>query len=143
MTKPTLVFDQKERVGAWVAEQVNQGASWGEFYAMGVERDGQITSGIVFHNFNPNNASCHIACTKPDKGFVELVDHAFLYAFQQCGLKRLTGLVESDNEKALKLDTHIGFVPEGVMKQAGTEGQDVVCLVLWPENYFRGKQNGR
>jgi hypothetical protein len=31
-----LVYDQKERIGAWVAEQVKQNADWGSFYAIGV-----------------------------------------------------------------------------------------------------------
>ena len=51
-----LIFDDKERVGAWVAEQVEQRAEWGSFYAMGAEVDGKIVSGVVFNNFNECNA---------------------------------------------------------------------------------------
>lgn len=142
MTEPRLIFDDKERVGEWVAEEVEQRCSWGSFYAMGAEVDGQITSGVVFNNFNECNATCHIAVSKPNKLFLELLDHAFVYAFQSCGLKRLTGLVEADNSKALKLDKHIGFVEEGVMEKAGSEGQDMVMLVLWPQNYRRGRKHG-
>ena len=136
-----LIFDDKERVGAWVAEQVVQESEWGSYYAMGAEVDGQIVSGIVFNNFNECNATAHIACSKPNKLFLELLDHAFLYAFETCKLRRLTGLVEADNSKALKLDTHIGFVKESVMQEAGSEGQDMVVLVLWPQNYRRGKKH--
>ena len=138
-----LIFDDKERVGAWVAKEVVQEAEWGSYYAMGAEVDGQIVSGIVFNNFNECNATCHIAVSKPNKLFLELLDHAFLYAFETCGLRRLTGLVEADNSKALKLDKHIGFLQESIMREAGSEGQDVVVLVLWPQNYHRrGKKNG-
>ena len=138
-----LIFDDKERVGAWVAKEVVQEAEWGSYYAMGAEVDGQIVSGIVFNNFNECNATCHIAVSKPNKLFLELLDHAFLYAFETCGLRRLTGLVEADNSKALKLDKHIGFLQESVMQEAGSEGQDMVVLVLWPQNYHRrGKKNG-
>ena len=138
-----LIFDDKERVGAWVAKEVVQEAEWGSYYAMGAEVDGQIVSGIVFNNFNECNATCHIAVSKPNKLFLELLDHAFLYAFETCKLRRLTGLVEADNSKALKLDKHIGFLQESVMQEAGSEGQDMVVLVLWPQNYHRrGKKNG-
>jgi len=133
-----LVFDDKERVGAWVANEVDQRCTWGSFYAMGAEVNGELTAGVVFNNFNETNATAHIACSKPNKLFLELVDHAYKYAFEHCKLRRLTGLVEADNEKALKLDKHIGFVEEGVMKEAGSEGQDMILLVLWPKNYFRG-----
>jgi hypothetical protein len=135
-----LVFDDKERVGSWVAEEVGQRTSWGSFYAMGAEVNGKLVSGIVFNNFNECNATAHIAISKPSKLFLELLDHAVIeYAFGSCGLKRLTGLVAEDNSKALRLDKHIGFEEEGVMKQAGSEGQDTILLVLWPQNYFRGK----
>lgn len=142
MSESRLVFDDKERIGKWVAEEVGQRTSWGSFYAMGAEIDGQIVSGVVFNNFNECNATAHIAVSKPGRLLLELLDHAVTqYAFGSCGLKRLTGLVAEDNSKALKLDKHIGFVEEGVMKQAGSEGQDVILLVLWPQNYFRGKAN--
>jgi RimJ/RimL family protein N-acetyltransferase len=142
MTTSRLIFDDKERVGAWVADQVGQLSPWGGFYAMGVERDGELVAGIVFNNMTDSSATCHIAVSKPTKHFLELLDHGFLYAFNTCKLLRLTGLVEANNTKALKLDKHIGFIEEGVMENAGTGGQDVIVLVLWPENYRRGKPNG-
>jgi RimJ/RimL family protein N-acetyltransferase len=142
MSTSSLIFDDKEKVGAWVAKQVDQTASWGDFYAMGAEVNGKLVSGVVFNNFNEVNATCHIAVSKPNKLFLELLDHAYGYAFGQCKLKRLTGLVASDNHKALKLDKHIGFIEEGVMRKAGKQGQDIITLVMWPENYYRGKTHG-
>lgn len=137
-----LVFDEKERVSSWVAEQVDQAASWGDCYAMGAEVKGELVGGIVFNNFNLSNATCHIAVSKPNRLFLEMLDHAYVYAFGQCKLKRLTGLVASDNLKALKLDKHIGFIEEGVMRQAGNQGQDIITLVMWPDNYYRGQKHG-
>jgi RimJ/RimL family protein N-acetyltransferase len=140
MSESRLIFDDKERVGDWVAEQVGQRCTWGDYYAMGAEVNGELVSGIVFNGFNESNATCHIACSKPNKLFLELLDHGFVYAFKTCGLRRLTGLVEADNDKALKLDKHIGFEEEAVLKQAGSEGQDIQILVLWPWNYRKGRQ---
>ena len=42
---PHLVYDQKERIGAWVAEQVNQNADWGSFYAIGVVSGDEVLAG--------------------------------------------------------------------------------------------------
>ena len=141
MTEPSLIFDDKDRVGDWVANQMPDGASWHNYYAMGAEKQGELVSGIVFENFNGHNANVHIAVSKPTKLFLKLLDHAFVYAFETCGLRRLTGLVEADNVKALQLDLHIGFKIEAVMKEAGSAGQDLLILVLWPENYHRGKRS--
>ena len=141
MAEPSLIFDDKDRVGDWVANQMPDGASWHNYYAMGAEKQGELVSGIVFENFNGHNANVHIAVSKPTKLFLKLLDHAFVYAFETCKLRRLTGLVEADNVKALQLDLHIGFKIEAVMKGAGSAGQDLLILVLWPENYHRGKRS--
>jgi len=142
MSVSRLIFDDKERVGTWVAERVKQLASWGDFYAMGAELNGELVSGVVYNNVGASNATCHIAVSKPTKTLSELLDHAFVYAFKQLGLKRLTVFVESTNEKSLKITSHIGFVEEGVMHQAGDNGQDVIIKVLWPGNYRRGRKHG-
>jgi RimJ/RimL family protein N-acetyltransferase len=130
-----LVFDQKEVIAAWVARQVEQTASWGDFYAMGAEENGTIIAGIVFNGFNGVNATCHIAVNKSGRYLIDLLRHGADYAFLHCGLKRLTGLVESDNAKAIKLDLHMGFEREFTMRQAGSKGQDIEVLVLWPESF--------
>lgn len=142
MSISRLIFDDKERVGTWVAERVKQLASWGDFYAMGAELNGELVSGVVYNNVGASNATCHIAVSKPTKTLSQLLDHAFVYAFEQLGLKRLTVFVESTNHKSLRIVNHIGFVQEGVMHQAGDDGQDVVILVLWPGNYRRGRKHG-
>ncbi len=128
-----LIFDQKARVGEWVARQVGQSASWGDFYAMGLEQDGEIVAGIVFNGFNKHNATAHIAVSKPSRMFLELLEHAAGYAFNQCGLKRLTGLVEMSNTKAMALDRHIGWEEEFVMRSAAADGGDLQVFVLWPD----------
>ncbi len=48
MSEPRLVFDEKYRVGEWVAEHMPDGASWHDYYAMGAEANGDLVSGIVF-----------------------------------------------------------------------------------------------
>tara|TARA_B100000768_G_C11017530_1_gene264717 strand:+ start:126 stop:548 length:423 start_codon:yes stop_codon:yes gene_type:complete len=137
-----LVFDDKTRVGDWVASHVGQLSSWGGFYAMGAELKGELTAGVVFNNFTNSSATVHLAVSKPKKILSELLDHAFLYAFETCSLRRLTGLVEANNAKSLKIIKHLGFVEEGVMREAGTDGQDIIVLVLWPDKYRKGKLNG-
>ena len=137
-----LVFEDKIRVGDWVANHVGLLSSWGGFYAMGAEHKGELTAGVVFNNFTNSSATVHLAVSKPKKILSELLDHAFLYAFETCSLRRLTGLVEANNAKSLKIIKHLGFVEEGVMREAGTDGQDIIVLVLWPDKYRKGKLNG-
>lgn len=132
--KSRLVFDKKDLIGAWVANEVEQTASWGSFYAMGIMRGKEVLAGVVFNNFNSCNVTAHIAVKRFTKLFPELIKHAFFYAFKQNNLLRVTGLVESDNKKSLALNKHIGFEKETIMKKAGAKGQDIIVLVMWPEN---------
>jgi len=130
-----FIFDDKERVGAWVAERVGQLAAWGGFYAMGIELSGEIVSGIVISGMTDSNAFCHIAVTKPTKKLPELIWHAQAYAFGQLGLRRLTAFIEDHNVASLRMNSKIGFEDESVMPFAGTGGCDVIVRVLWPQNF--------
>lgn len=133
-----IILDQRERVAAWMAEEGNSLISCINYYAMGLEKNGKLVAGILFEAYNKHNVNAHIVYKGFSKSFAELADHAFKYAFDFLKVKRITGYVEKDNEKALKLDKHFGFRIEGCMKKAGSNGQDMYILVLWPENYWRG-----
>lgn len=128
-----LVFNDKERVGAWVAKQVEQTASWGSFYAMGIECNGGLVAGIVVNNFNGVNATCHIAVAKPTRDLPDLLLHISRYAFVQCKLRRLTGMVPASKPKVIAFDKHLGFEDEFVMPSAAADGGALVVLVLWPD----------
>jgi hypothetical protein len=142
MTASRFVFDSKERVAAWVAERVGFLAPWGGYYAMGAEREGELVCGVVIQSWTNSNAVGHLAISKPTRLLPDLFDHVVLYVFGQLKLGRLTVFVDADNEKSLRLTTHLGFVDEAVMKAAGDGGVDIHVRVLWPENYRKGKRHG-
>ena len=127
-----LVFDQQELIGAWVANQVGQGASWGSFYAIGVMSADQVLAGVVINNYNGANATCHIAIAQQTKAIIPLLRAVCDYAFNHCKLKRLTGMVPSNEPKILAFDKHLGFEEEFVMKD-GAPGADMHVLVMWPD----------
>jgi hypothetical protein len=128
-----LVFDQSERIGDWVAEQVGQTGSWGDFYAMGVERDGALVAGVVFNNYNGRNATAHMAVAKITRLLPLLLAHAAQYAFVHCNLERITALVDTDNKKALRFDSKIGWEEEFLMQRAG-QVADLQVFVMWRES---------
>jgi RimJ/RimL family protein N-acetyltransferase len=127
-----LVYDQKDRIGAWVAQQVGQGADWGSFYALGVVEGDEVIAGVVINNFNGANATCHIAIAKQTKKIIPLFRAVCDYAFNYAKLKRLTGMVPSNEPHILAFDKHLGFEEEFVMKD-GAPGADMHVLVMWPD----------
>lgn len=128
-----LVFDDKERVAKWVAEQVEQSASWGSMYAMGAERDGELVAGVVMNNYNGVNATVHLAVKKPGKDMVALFRAFCDYAFNVCKLKRITGLVPASLPKVLAFDLKLGFEEEFVMQEAAQDGGPLHILKMTPD----------
>lgn len=127
-----LVFDQKDRIGAWVAERVGQGADWGSFYAIGIANGEEILAGVVINNYNGANATCHIAIARQTKLLISLLEHVCNYAFNHCHLKRLTGMVPTNEPHIIEFDKHLGFEEEFVMKD-GAPGADMQILVMRPD----------
>ena len=127
-----LIYNQKERFAEWVALQVNHFGSWGEYYALGVEKDGEIIAGVVIDNINGSNATCHIAIEKKNRMIIPMFMAVSDYAFNVCGLNRLTGMVPVDEPAIIEFDKHLGFEEEFVMKDAAPGG-DMQVLVLWPD----------
>lgn len=130
---PRLVIHDKERVGGWVAEQVGQRSPWGGFGAIGLEdADGELVAGFVLNNLTETNAHAHIAGVGKRWLTKTFLFACFDYAFNQLGLKRLTGLVAEDNFDGLRFDEHLGFEHEYTVPCANAGGA-VIMLVMWKE----------
>lgn len=127
-----LIFDDRQRVGRWVA-QGDPLARYGNFYAMGAERNGELVAGIVVdHLLEGANGFAHITITKPGKDTFALIRAFCDYAFNQCKLKRLTAMCPSTNEKSLAFDKKVGFTEEHRIVN-GVPGGDMVILGMFPE----------
>jgi len=99
---------------------------------MGATKNGELVAGIVMNNYNGANATCHIAISKPTKLLKPLFTTFCNYAFVQCGMKRLTGMVPTNEPKIIKFDKHLGFEEDCILKD-GADGADMMLLVLWPD----------
>ena len=107
-----------------------------------VAYDNDIIQAIaVFDSFTVDACSVHFAIDNP---FV--IKHGFLneiarHLFIQCGRKRIFGLVPSNNEKALKLDKHIGMEEVARIPDAVKEGVDYIVMRMDKESCRWIEQN--
>lgn len=124
-----LVLYDRERVADWVAGRVSQRVAWEGYNAFGVEQKGEIVAGVVVHQINGANAYCHIAIDKPSKTVFSLFTVVSDYCFRQLGLKRLTGLVPTNEPHIIAFDKKLGFEEEFIMKDAAPEA-DLMVLVM-------------
>ena len=99
---------------------------------IGYVQDRIIIAGVSFEGYMPNSIIGHQRIDKPaPKGFwVACAD----YAYNKLGVKRITGLVDASNEKAIKINYKLGYELEATLKQAGSDGGDLLIMVMWREN---------
>ena len=123
-----IIANDKERVGPWVCERA--GGKWAGNIseAIGLEQDGELIAGAIFDGYNGVSMTVHLA---GEGNWLnrEYMRVCFDYAFNQCKINKLIGIVGSGNKQALKFDRHIGFVDEYVIKDAHPDG-DLVILSM-------------
>ena len=93
----------------WFAKRTHTIACADSQGIVAYDKKGVVHGVCVLDSFTVDACSVHLAIDNP---FV--IRHGFLneialHAFITCGRKRLFGLVPSTNEKARKLDEHIGM----------------------------------
>jgi RimJ/RimL family protein N-acetyltransferase len=127
---PFLVANDRERVAEWVRKRIGMLGEWGSYAAIGQEdAEGNLVVGMVLEGMTATNAFMHVAISDKAKLHKSMVRACFDYAFNQLDLERVTGLVDADNEAALRFDQHLGFEHEFTIPNGN--GGDVIQLVLW------------
>lgn len=99
-------------VGKWVCERME--GTWSEkAHAIGL-KNGRMIAGVVYESFNGANVTGTVVID----GIVtpEFVRAIFDYPFNVLNASRITGLVKSTNLKAIRLDEHVGFKREAVLR---------------------------
>ncbi|MEE4236973.1 MAG: GNAT family protein [Anderseniella sp.] len=128
-----VFFDRQDEVAAWVAERIDcDPRAWAGYVTLAIEDDKGLLAGVVLEGFTGTNANIHVAGVGRHWLNRQFLMTVFEFAFRQLGLLRLTGLVDSNNEDAIRFDLHLGFEVEAVLKGAVPNG-DLLVLVMRPE----------
>ena len=111
-----------EVVACWVADKIGHTYYPNSGQGIGIVKDDKLVCGVLFEGFTGRAVHIHVAMN-PDAGMTrEWFKVLFNYAFNQLGVNKIIGTVDSTNEKALKFDKHIGFIEEAVIEGAGKHG---------------------
>lgn len=140
----TTIYDQDARVLDFMAEHLSDCELPADSVTLGVESNGELIAGVAFENYTKTNISIHVAALEGrhwlSKDFLFRV---FAYPFLQLGCNRVTGLVRVDNIKAQRLDEHLGFVQEGIIRRGATDGTDYIMYGMLKDECrwlnFKGK----
>ncbi len=124
-----LVFGKE--VAEWVYQKTG-GVVSSHTAGLGWTKDNKLVSGVAIEGWNGNNLFIHqrVDSRTSRKFWYAVAD----YCFNELGCKRITGIVPSDNIKALSLNHNIGFKDEAVLSKAADNGEDMIVQVLWKED---------
>lgn len=117
-------------VTKWVAEKTGI-VVHDRTAAIGYLKDGVLIAGVSFEGFQSKSVIGHQRIeSPPPKGFwFACAD----YAYNVMGVERITGLVNADNEKAIRVNYKMGYELEATLKQAGVDGHDLLVMVMWKD----------
>ena len=88
----------------------------------------------VMDNWTQNSVQCHFMITSPMVLKHQFLDCCFDYMFNTVGVNRVYGLVPANNEKAVKLNTHMGFTIKARLDEAYEVGVDYLVMEMTREN---------
>lgn len=107
-----------ERVARFVSERLGT-AFCPPYTCLGIERDGEITAGVLFHCFEGPAVHITVAGTGWTPQFVTAVGD---YVFGQLGCLRMT--ITTEQESVVKLACKAGGQVEGCLRDQFGEGRD-------------------
>ena len=114
----SIVTNIDDYVKAWVAKRIGING-FGTSTAIGVQQNGQLIAGAVFHDYRPKNGQIEasIASDSPRWATRSVLYSLFAYPFIQCDANRLLVTCDESNDKAMKMNKQLGFTPEGILRQ--------------------------
>lgn len=115
----------------WINQQVGVLQVEDTTGIIAVDTDTNTTvGGCVMDNWTANSVQAHFMISSPlvlRHGFLE---ECFDFMFNHKDVKYIYGMVPADNEKALKLNKHMGFTERLRLPEAFADGVDYVVMEL-------------
>lgn len=132
MTTSRFVYGDDARLVEWAEARIPHHRFRHDAKAIGHELSGKLAAVSVFDTFSPNGCLIGVAS---EPGAWRWSSRAFLmvtfaYPFIQCGFNRLTAIVSSLNPSSLRYIRHLGWAEEGLLREAGPLGEDMVVFGL-------------
>jgi len=118
-----------ERVARFVGERCGT-IIYPPFTAMGIEKDGQVTAGVIFNCYTGNDISVTVAGGPFNRGFIAAVGR---YVFEQIGCLRMS--ITTEQPKVIEIAHRLGAQTEGLKRNHFGKGRDGTVLGLLREDW--------
>lgn len=118
-----------ERVARFVGEQCET-IICPPFTAMGIERNGEITAGVVFNCYTGNDIAVTVAGGQFTRDFIIAVGK---YVFEQIGCLRMS--ITTMKPEVIKIAHRLGAQTEGLKRNHFGKGKDATILGILREDW--------
>lgn len=144
-----LLYGLDEEIAAWVAERAPHIGvkGFGPSVAIGVVSGTRLLAGVVYHDYQPEFGTIQLsmAADSPMWARRKTIGGLLAYPFYQLGVHKVWTATPHDNERALKVNEHIGFRQEAILAhQFGRNRHAVIRRMLKPDyDRIYGVNNGK
>lgn len=142
-----IITGHEDIFGPWLMSRI--AGEWipGRGSVIGLWEDGVgPVAACLYESYNGASVLGHLAGVGRKWMNREFLWFCFEYPFNQLGVTKILGLVESTNLAARKLDEHLGFTIEATLKDCAPNGDLLVysmtreqCKWLSLKEKYRGK----
>ena len=125
-----FIYGEDDYIASWVADKIPHTREFGDNVSIGYESQDKLIAGFVFNNYYKefDLIELSMAAISPMWAKKDVIAKVLEYPFQQLGVYKLYTATHHDNEKALKVNSHIGFKREAVL--AHHFGQKKHCVIM-------------
>jgi hypothetical protein len=119
---------QGQAIGDWVAKKAS--GNWTHLCsAIGQIKDEEIIAGVMYDNYTGSSICIHSRIDEPKLVSRKFYWAVFDYPFNKLKVKRLTGVVPLSNLNAQKLNEHLGFKKEAILKDYFPSGDAIIYVM--------------
>lgn len=111
-----------EPVCFWTAERTGGSYFAGSGKGIGWERDGKLVAGVLFDNYTGRSVQMHVGSDGDGWLVRSFLRACYSYPFNQLKVNKVVAIVDSENKASMRFCLHLGYVEEGVIKDAGKYG---------------------
>lgn len=134
-----------DRMAQWVSARINvSGEGFGNCRAMGVEHNGAVVAGLVFHNWEPDHGLIEISAAAEHRGWMtrEVMRAALAYVFDGLGCQAVVARCAESNAPSRRIWKAISASEHVIPRLYGRD--EAGCIhVLTEENWKRSRFNVR
>jgi RimJ/RimL family protein N-acetyltransferase len=126
--EPFNMEDAKQK--SWVDHVIKPSYSINTRGIVAIREDASIAGGIIMTNWSHNSVHVHVGAETPFVFKYGLHAEAARYIYNVAQRDVILGFTPADNEKAIKLNKHLGLREIGRLPNAYKRGVDYVILCM-------------